>query len=192
VHLAGLTDYRLERIAGESLYVTPLGAAADERIERLWHELTEGAEQRSRSLQVAGRVLSVARTAGGVARFSFAELCEQPLGPPDYIAIAAAFHTVIVADVPRLSKAHRNAARRFTILIDTLYDRKVRLIVSAAAPPDALHAGAGASTDFARTVSRLNEMGSKAYWQEHRAAAAGSEISLQNAPARLATAPYPG
>jgi cell division protein ZapE len=192
VHLTGPRDYRLDRIVGESLYVTPLGPAADRQIERLWRDLTTGIEERGRSLRVAGRMLEVARTAGGVARFSFAELCERPLGPADCIAIADAFHTIIVTGVPHLPEARHNEARRFTILIDTLYDRGRRLIVTAATPPDAIYAGAGAGAEFARTVSRLHEMCSPSFWQKHRAADDGGEISAREAPSRLAANTHPG
>jgi cell division protein ZapE len=188
VHLTSPRDYRLDRIAGESLYVTPLGPEAERQIERLWRELTIGAEERSRLLQIAGRTLEVARTAGGVARFSFAELCERPLGARDYIAIVEAFHTFLLTDVPHLPKARHNEARRFTILIDTLYDRGRRLVVSAATPPDGIHAGAGSGSEFARTVSRLYEMCSQDYWQEHGAA----EIGAHAAPSRLAASTHPG
>jgi cell division protein ZapE len=192
VHLTGPRDYRLDRIAGQSLYVTPLGTAADRRIDRLWQELTRGAEERPRSLQVAGRELEVARTAGGVARSSFAELCQRPLGPADYIAIADAFHTLIIDHVPHLPEQRHNEARRFTILIDTLHDRQVRLIVSAATLPDSIYAGARGSVEFARTVSRLHEMCSQAYWQGRVVAADGREIGSETAPSRLAASPHPG
>jgi cell division protein ZapE len=191
VHLTGPTDYRLERIAGESLYVTPLGPAAERQIERLWAKLTEGTEARAHTLHVAGRTIEAPRTAGGVTRFSFTELCERPLGARDYIAIAEAFHTVVLTDVPRLDRTRHNEARRFTILIDTLYDRGMRLVVSAAAPPDAIHAGTGLGGEFARTVSRLHEMCSQDYWQQHRAAADGPEMGA-TPPSRLAVGTQPG
>lgn len=181
VHLTSPRDYRLDRIAGESLYVTPLGPDAESQIERLWRELTSGSEARSHSLQVAGRTLEVTRSAGGVARFSFADLCERPLGARDYIAVAEAFHTVVLENVPHLPRAHHNAARRFSILIDTLYDRGIRLVVSAAAPPDEIYEGSGAGGEFARTVSRLHEMCSQDYWQGAR-----------EMPSRLAASPHTG
>ena len=191
-HLAGARDYRLEGIEGESLYVTPLGPAADRRIDRLWRELTRGAEERPRALHVAGRTLEAARTAGGVARFSFAELCERPLGPTDYIAIAEAFHTLMVTAVPRLPRERHNEARRFTILIDTLYDREVRLILSAATPPDDIYAWVGPGADFARSVSRLHEMSSADYWRHREADAGGRETGAAEAPSRLAATTHPG
>jgi cell division protein ZapE len=192
VHLAGPRDYRLDRILGQSLYVTPLGPAAGQRIERLWRDLTAGTEERPRMLEVAGRSLKVARSAGGVARFSFAELCERPLGARDYIAMADAFHTVLVTDVPQLPRERHNEARRFTILVDTLYDRGRRLIVSAATAPEDIHAGAGAGGEFARTVSRLHEMGSQAYWQARQKADGATEISPRTRPSSLAANPHPG
>jgi cell division protein ZapE len=191
VHLTGPKDYRLDRIAGESLYVTPLGTNAGRQIERLWLKLTEGAEARSRSLQVAGRRIEVARSAGGVARFSFAELCERPLGARDYIAIAEAFHTLVVEDVPHLPRSRHNEARRFTILIDTLYDHGRRLVVSAATTPEGIYAGAGSGVEFARTVSRLHEMCSQGYWQARGATADGGEIGTHARPARLAANTHP-
>ena len=174
VHLTSPRDYRLDRIAGESLYVTPLGPDAERRIERLWRELTSGAEERSRSLQVAGRTVEVARTAGGVARFGFADLCERPLGARDYNTIAEAFHTVLIENVPHLPKARHHEARRFTVLIDTLYDRGIRLVVSAATIADNIYEGSGLGGEFARTVSRLHEMCSQGYWQAHGTAGTGA------------------
>lgn len=177
VHLTSPRDYRLDRLAGESLYVTPLGPTADRHIDRLWRKLVAGAEERPRPLQVAGRELAVRRAAGGVARFSFAELCQRPLGPADYIAVAVTFHTVVLLDVPHLARAQHNAARRFTILIDTLYDRRVRLIVSAATLPENIYDGVRTGVEFARTVSRLHEMCSDAYWQGCRSDAQVPETS---------------
>ena len=192
VHLAGPRDYRLERIMGQSLYVTPLGPAAEQRIDRLWRDLTAGTDERPRVLEFAGRSLKVARSAGGVARFSFAELCERPLGARDFIAIAEAFHTLFLTDVPQLPRERHNEARRFTILIDTLYDRGRRLIVSAATAPEDIHAGPGAGGEFARTVSRLHEMGSQAYWQAGRTAEGATEISPLAQSSSLAANPHPG
>jgi cell division protein ZapE len=192
VALSGPTDYRLGRIAGQALYVTPLGASAERHLDRLWRELTIGAEERPRSLRVAGRELEVPRAAGGVARFEFAELCQRPLGPADYIAVAEAFHTVILSDVPQLPRERHNEARRLSTLIDTLYDRGVRLAVSAATPPEAIYPEARAGLEFARTVSRLHQMCSQAYWQGHEAAGEGCAISSGAAPSRLAAGTHPG
>jgi cell division protein ZapE len=98
-----------------------------------------------------------------VTRFRFAELCERPLGAADYIAIATHFHTLILAEIPQMSRAERNEARRFMTLIDALYEHKVNLICSAAAVPDALYAGGDGAFEFQRTASRLMEMQSRDY-----------------------------
>jgi cell division protein ZapE len=107
-----------------------------------------------------GRAIAVPQAEKGVARFSFAELCEQPLGAADYLKIARAFHTIILDDIPLIADEERNAARRFISLIDTLYDNHVKLIASAGGEPDALYRAADGEEAFAfrRTVSRLIEM----------------------------------
>src|SRR5690606_29358431 len=109
------------------------------------------------------REIPVPMTAGGVARFSFAELCEQPLGPGDYLAIAGLYHTVILSDVPLLSPDKRNEARRFMTLIDALYEHRVKLVISAAAPPERLYLSGDGAVEFQRPVSRLQEMRSADY-----------------------------
>jgi cell division protein ZapE len=119
-------------------------------------------------------------------------LCQRPLGPADYIAVAEEFHTVILSDLPQLPRERHNEARRLSTLIDTLYDRQVRLVVSAATPPEAIYPEARAGFEFARTVSRLHQMCSQAYWQGHEAAGEGCEISSGAAPSRLAAGTHPG
>jgi cell division protein ZapE len=115
--------------------------------------------------------VTVPEAAAGAARFSFADLCEKPLGASDYAALSDRYHTLFVDNVPVMGAASRNAAKRFIVLIDTLYDRKNRLFVSAAADPDGLYQGATGteSFEFARTASRLNEMQSAAYLEASRA-----------------------
>ena len=164
LELATPEDYRTKEATAANLYVTPLGAAADGEVDRLWRKLTQGAKEESRALMVNGRRLDAPQTARGAARFTFAELCGRPLGPADYIALAEAFHTVIIEHVPRLSEARRDEARRLTILIDTLYDRHVRVIVSAETQPEGIYSGTRQAAEFARTASRLSEMRSAVYW----------------------------
>jgi cell division protein ZapE len=154
VHLGG-EDHR--RAFGGELYQTGPGAAA--MMDEAWQALG-GSLELPAQLDVLGRRLAVARTAGKAARFSFAQVCEKPLGPADYLAIAAAFTTVVIDDIPVFGASSRDAARRFQTLIDTLYDKRVRLICSAAAAPDGLFPE---SDGFARTVSRLLEMRGGAY-----------------------------
>ena len=116
-------------------------------------------------IPLQGRILRVPEAAMGVARFTFGQLCEQPLGPNDYLRLAREFHTIIIDRIPMMHYADRNAAKRFIILIDTLYDHGVKVIASAAAEPaDLYDASEGhEAMEFKRTVSRLIEMRSEAY-----------------------------
>jgi cell division protein ZapE len=166
-HLDAPRDYRLDAAGGERRYVTPLGPAADACLDAHFDHFAGGAEGVRRELHRKGRRILVPRAAEGVARFSFEDICGRPLGAGDYLKIADAFSTVIVADVPILSPARRNEVKRLINLIDTLYDRRVRLIASAEAEPAELWQGKdGAETfEFARTASRLIEMRSDAYWE---------------------------
>src|SRR5262249_22912430 len=116
-------------------------------------------------LIVKGHVVHVPRAAHGVARFSFAELCERPLGAIDYLRLAREFHAIVLDRVPVMDYAQRNEAKRFIALIDTLYDHAVKLVASAAAAPMELYrADEGyEAQEFRRTSSRLIEMGSQDY-----------------------------
>jgi cell division protein ZapE len=116
-------------------------------------------------LSLKGRTVHVPLAAMGVARFTFYDLCEQPLGAIDYLKIAHEFHTIIVENIPVIGEEARNEARRFILLIDTLYDNAVKIIASAAAEPKQLYRGTDGFevSEFKRTVSRLSEMGSQEY-----------------------------
>jgi cell division protein ZapE len=127
---------------------------------------------------VLGRTVPVPRAGRGAARFDFEDLCGRPLGGADYLAIAQDFHTVFIDHIPVLTPEIRNWARRFTLLIDTLYDEGVKLVCSAAAPPEALLADDFGAEAFRRTVSRLVEMRSETYLQRghgHRAETEGGQ-----------------
>ncbi len=156
-------DYRLERLRNEPVYYTPLNAACAAALERAFAQLTDGAQVAPVTLEVSGRELVVPAAGRGVARFSFAELCEAPLGAGDYLAIAARFHTLVLEGVPCLTPEQRNEAKRFVTLIDALYDHRVNLVVSAAGPPEALYTKGTGAKEFQRTVSRLMEMRSQDY-----------------------------
>jgi cell division protein ZapE len=157
------TDYRLEKMRAMDAYISPLGDGATEKLARNFHDLSLGGESKPRRMIVQGREFNVAKAAEGVVLTSFAELCDQPLGPADFLAIAECFHTVVLQDIPVLGPAKRNQAKRFVTLIDALYEAKVNLICSAeAAPPDLYPDGDGAF-EFERTVSRLLEMQSPKY-----------------------------
>ena len=161
--LGGEEDYRLARLRDISVYVSPLGRMADEKLAQAFASLTDDAVGEGRIFRTQGRDVVVPRWAQGVGRFSFADLCARPLGAADFIAIAEHCHTVIVADIPRLSFDRRNEAMRFVTLIDALYEHKVKLICSAAAMPAQLYTEGDGAFEFERTVSRLMEMQSRDY-----------------------------
>lgn len=160
VSLDSERDYRLGRLMDTPRYLTPLGPETDAAIEAIWRDLTDGAAVRSTEITVKGRTVPVSAAGGRAARFTFSQLCETPLGANDYLAIADAFETVVLEHVPVIEAHKRNEAKRFILLIDTLYDRKVRLFVSAAVDPFALYAGETGTEafEFERTSSRLQEM----------------------------------
>ncbi len=163
VELNGPTDYRLQRLSGLAVYLTPLGPAADAGMDAAWSRLTDGKAGKPCSLAVLGRQVAVPRAARGVARFDFADLCARPLAAADYLAVAQEFHTLLLDHIPVLTAEMRNEARRFTLLIDTLYDEGVKLVCSAAAPPEALYPQGYGAEAFRRTASRLAEMQSDDY-----------------------------
>jgi cell division protein ZapE len=165
VRLDARTDFRLEKLSGMPVWYVPADAAADAALDAAWRRLARGQPGAPCELSVKGRSVCVPRAAMGVARFRFRDLCEQPLAAADYLRIAREYHTIILDRIPRMTFETRNAAKRFIILIDTLYDLNVKLIASAAAEPDALyHAEQGfEAQEFKRTASRLIEMRSQAY-----------------------------
>jgi cell division protein ZapE len=165
IRLDARTDFRLEKLGSLPVFYSPADAAADAALDAAWTRLVGSARARTVDLAVAGRVLHIPQAVDGVARISFAELCEQPRAAADYLRLAHEFHTLVIDHVPVMGPDKRNAAKRFIILIDTLYDRAVKLIVSADAEPDALYrAGQGfEEQEFLRTASRLYEMRSTSY-----------------------------
>lgn len=179
VELGARTDYRLQKLSRAPVYYSPLGPDADRAMDAAFARLTGGAEARPRDIPLLGRFLHAPLAANGVARFSFDDLCRQPLGAADFLEIAREFHTVFVDDAPILGEGERNAAKRFITLIDALYDARVKLVLSAAAEPDALYRdGSGAEAfEFARTASRLIEMRSHDYLAAPHGAGAGARVS---------------
>ena len=165
VRLAARTDFRLEKLAGQPIWYVPDDATANAALDAAWRRLTGGNHGVARDLALKGRIVHVPRAFMGVARFSFHDLCEEPLAAADYLRIAHEFHTIILDRVPAMTYDNRNPAKRFIILIDTLYDMNVKLIASAVAPPEALYrADEGfEAREFKRTASRLIEMGSQSY-----------------------------
>ena len=158
VHEVGsATDYRQGRLEGHKAYFTPIDEAAEMAISRIWTDLV-GQRGEPLVLHNKGREVVIPEYWGGVARADFRALCGQPLGPGDYLLIAQALRVLILKDVPRLSAAAQNEAKRFVTLIDALYEAKVKLIVSAAAEPEMLYVAGKGAFEFARTASRLREM----------------------------------
>ncbi len=168
VALEGPVDYRLQRLRDVPVYHHPPGPEADARLSETFRTLADGAEGGPEELPVGSRRLRVPRAAGGVADFPFRDLCEQPLGPADYLALTERYHTVILRGVPLLTPNRRNEARRFMTLVDALYERRTMLFLSADAPPEALYPRGDGSFEFRRTVSRLTEMQSREYLERCR------------------------
>lgn len=157
LELAGRTDYRLCRAAGTQSYFTPADAGARAAIDAIWQELA-GGPGTPRRITVQGHAITLPDFRNGIARASFYNLCAKPLGPADYLAIADLLDTLILEDIPCLSRSNFNEARRFVTLIDTLYDKRRRLIASAAEKPESLYREGEGAFEFQRTVSRLHEM----------------------------------
>ena len=165
VELDARADYRLQKLVRAPVYCTPLGPKADAALDAAFLALTGARRGSPIEIELLGRTLTVPQAIGGVARFDFDTLCRKPLGSPDYLEIAERFHTVLIDRIPVLTPAERNEAKRFMILVDALYDMKVKLVASASTEPEALFAGAdGADAfEFLRTASRLFEMRSANY-----------------------------
>lgn len=164
VTLDGPTDYRMEKLNRISVYLTPLGAEAEAGMDAMWRTMTNGVQGQPESLIIKSRTVPVPLAAGNCARFSFSDLCEKPLAAREYLAVTDRYDTVFVDRVPVLHPTLRSATKRFILLVDTLYDRKVRTVMSAETSPEKLYAGRPGTTEafeFDRTVSRLIEMQSK-------------------------------
>lgn len=167
VHVDSGIDYRrltLEKIAA---YHAPLGEQADQVLRHSFASLAEAKEEEPR-IRIEEREINCIRRAGGVIWFDFATLCGGPRSQNDYLEIATRFHTVILSDVPRMSASMSSEARRFTWLVDVLYDRRINLLVSAEVPPEELYTEGVLSNEFQRTVSRIHEMQTREYMEKHK------------------------
>ncbi len=169
VHLRDGVDHRLEGLSAADVYLSPLGAATEAAAERLWLDLSASGEAEC-DLRVKGRLVHVRRAADRRARFTFTELCDQPLGAADYRAIARHFELVMVTGVPRIAAGERNRAKRFIALVDVLYDAGRALVLTADGEPADLYMAkeGNEAFEFARTASRLVEMRTEA-WLRHAA-----------------------
>ena len=167
LRLDAAKDFRLEKLSSAPVYFVPADAAAHAALDEAFAALAGGASPQPMRLPLLGREIFVPIAAPGIARFNFADLCEQPLGTADYLALAQRFHTLIIDGIPIIPADARNVAKRFILLIDTLYDGRVKLLASAAAAPENLYRAAQGreAFEYARTVSRLVEMRSQDYLQ---------------------------
>jgi cell division protein ZapE len=161
------TDYRQLALGQLGLYHQPLSAAADAGMQRAFERLAETQDE-DPILHIEHRELRTRRRAGGVVWFDFSVLCGGPRSQNDYLELATRFHTVFLSDVPQMSPRLASEARRFTWLVDVLYDRNVKLILSAAVPPEALYTEGPLAHEFPRTVSRLREMQSAQFLNKPR------------------------
>jgi cell division protein ZapE len=156
------TDYRRRTLEQLRMYLTPNDAGAEREMRKAFEKLAETADE-SPILHIEQREIRARRKAGGVVWFDFKTLCGGPRSQNDYLEIASQFHTVLLSDVPHMPVRMASEARRFTWLVDVLYDRRVKLIMSAEVPPEALYTEGPLAHEFPRTVSRLTEMQSSEF-----------------------------
>ena len=166
VAVAGGHDYRLDRLRAAGAWFSPDDPDNERSFLTLWRDLLAGEEEVGETLEVLGRKIHLPHAVGGMMRSSFASLCSVALGPNDYLAIAARFHTVFLEAVPRLTANRREEARRLVILIDALYEARTHLVVLAEAEPMALYPAGDGAFEFERTASRLQEMRSADWLRE--------------------------
>jgi cell division protein ZapE len=167
VNVESGTDYRRRTLELARLYLTPLNDAIQTEMTEIFDKLAEAADE-DPALNIEHRVLQAKRKAGGVVWFDFHTLCGGPRSQNDYLELASRFHTIMLSDVPMMPVRLASEARRFTWLVDVLYDRRCKLVISAEVPPEQLYTEGPMSHEFPRTVSRLNEMQSKEYLAEER------------------------
>ena len=160
-------DYRQQTLQDVELYHTPLGVESDAAMTNTFDRLAEARDE-SPVLKIEHREIRARRRAGGVVWFDFKELCGGPRSQNDYLELASQFHTLLLSGVPQMSPRLASEARRFTWLVDVLYDRRVKLILSAAVEPDLLYTEGPLVHEFPRTVSRLREMRSAEFLAESR------------------------
>jgi cell division protein ZapE len=184
VHLGGSVDHRRRLLDTLGVYYTPIDAQADAHLGRFFEAMTKAGYAEDGTIEVGTRALAFRRRAKGVLWVDFDELCEKPRSQVDYLDIASAYHTVLISKVPRMGATGLDAARRFTWLVDVFYDQRVKLVLSAEAPPEALLAQAGEGSgaermlraEFGRTASRLLEMQSRDYFGRKHASAENPSV----------------
>lgn len=163
VHIGGDVDYRLRRLERAQIYHCPSDPTADTSLRSSFVRLARGEGAINAAVEVEGRPIPAVRHADGVVWFDFDQICGGPRAPSDYIEIALCYQTVLIANIPCMDDKDNDKAKRFITLVDTFYDRNVKLIVSADATPVSLYRGRGLQSAFQRTTSRLEEMQTHAY-----------------------------
>jgi cell division protein ZapE len=179
VELGGSTDHRRRLLASLGVYYTPADAHAQAQLARFFEAMTKASFTEGGAIEVGGRSIAFRRRSKGVVWFDFAELCEKPRSQVDYLEIASGYHTVMVSGVKRMQPSQTDVVRRFTWLVDVFYDQRVKLVLSADAPPEDLVAASEQASgpermvvkEFARTASRLREMQSRDYFGRKHASA---------------------
>jgi cell division protein ZapE len=161
--LPAAQDYRRLKFAGQDVYYFGMGPEVRAAMDRLWLRITGGEPGEPTTLESTGRQIVVPLAALGAARFGFADLCEKPLGSRDFVKLSHAFDSIIIDGVPQMDRTKSDAAKRFILLIDNLYDRGVKLGASFAVPLEQLAGDDKTAFEFQRTVSRLIEMQSADY-----------------------------
>jgi cell division protein ZapE len=158
IQLNTLEDYRRGRLLGNKIFYSPDDLNAKDALNQFWNKLTDSASPEVDYLNINGRKITIPMSAHKVARFSFNDLCMQPMGANDYLEIAKNFSTIIVENIPTLVSEERDAARRFVVLIDALYEKRCVLICSSDSPIEKIYEGGDWNFEFNRTISRLIEM----------------------------------
>jgi cell division protein ZapE len=163
VHMDGHHDYRLRVLEQAEIWHAPLDAAAEQNLARYFTAIAPDAGTANQTIEILGRDIRTRRRADGIAWFDFAELCDGPRSQDDYIELAKSFQTILLANVPVMTVEQENQARRFIALVDEFYERRVKLIVSAATDIPTIYSGKRLTREFQRTLSRLTEMQSRDY-----------------------------
>ena len=163
VELCGPLDYRLRVLERADVYLEPTGAIADQKLSECFEAIAPDEGERNLHIEILGRKIEARRAADGVVWFDFPQICDGPRSQNDYIELSRCYQTVVISNVPKLTKELEDQTRRFVALVDEFYDRRVKLILSAATALSSLYTGERLKLEFQRTRSRLEEMQSHDY-----------------------------
>ena len=163
VEVGGPLDYRLRVLERADVYQEPIGSTADQKLAEYFEAIAPDEGERGLYIEILGRAIEARRAADGVVWFDFTQICDGPRSQNDYIELSRCYQTVLISNVPQLTTELEDQARRFVALVDEFYDRRVKLILSAATALPSLYAGERLELEFRRTRSRLEEMQSHDY-----------------------------